>query len=245
MKKIIILLLSLFIILLIGLSFYHHTIYKENIPILAYHDISEKPLNETDVSLKNFEKQMKYLKTKNFQTLSLNEFLAWKNGKNIPGKKVVLTFDDGQESFYTNVLPILEKYNLKATLFLISSTINQNGWLTEEQLFDLQNNHPLITIASHSYNLHDAKSAQENNYNLYHNDIKHNQKHNYHYYAYPFGIKNDAYIQALKDNDYQLAFLFSPSKWSNKHQDNYQITRVPIYKNNSFLKFKLKVNFKI
>lgn len=232
-------------IIIIGFIFYEQWIFKNNLPVLAYHDVLENPIEDTDISVKNFEKQMKYLYEHNYQTLSLDEFYAWKQGEDKKGKKVVLTFDDGKESFYTKVVPILEKYNFKATVFVIQNAIDVENYLKKEQIEDLKQNKKNIDVQSHSYNLHGEDSAKSNDYNLYNEDMKINEKENYTYYAYPFGINNESYRRALKESHYKLAFLYSPSKWANRKQDNYDITRVPIYKNNSLLKFKLKVSLKI
>lgn len=244
MKKIILILGIFFLFLGLVFFLYEKIIFTNHIPILAYHDVLENPVEETDISIKNFEAQMDYLAKHHYKTLSLDEFYDWKNGKEIKGKKVVLTFDDGKESFYTTVVPILEKYQLKATVFIIQSTINVFGYLTEEQVIDLKNN-DFIDVESHSYNLHGEDAAKSNNYKIYYKDIEKNKENGYRYYAYPFGIANENYISALQDNGYKLAFLFSPSKWASNNQENYKITRVPIYKSNSIWKFKLKVFFKI
>ncbi len=244
MKKIIVVLGILFFLFGCGLFLYEKIVFTNNIPILAYHNVLENPLEETDISRKNFEAQMAYLAKHHYKTLSLDEFYDWKNGKEIKGKKVVLTFDDGKESFYTTIVPILEKYQLKATVFVIQSAINMPGYLTEEQVIDLKNK-DFIDVESHSYNLHGEDTAKSNDYKIYSEDMEKNKENGYHYYAYPFGIASENYVSALKDNHYKLAFLFSPSKWANKMQENYEITRVPIYKSNSLWKFKLKVFFKI
>lgn len=244
MKKKIIF-LSLILTILIGILIYNNLIYENNVPILAYHDVLENPISETDISIKNFEKQMRFLYKNNYKTLSLDEYLDWKNGKKIKGKKILLTFDDGKESYYNTVVPILEKYNFKSVIFVIQSAVDEPGYLTSNEILDLKNNYKNTQIESHSYNLHNADLAISKNYDIYNNDIKLNKENNYKYYAYPFGISNKNYKKALKDNNYKLAFLYSPSKWSNKNQNNYQITRVPIYRSNSLLKFILKVTIKI
>ena len=244
MKKKFLILLIVVIIFLGIFNIYINSTFKSNIPVLAYHDVLENPIEETDISIDDFEKQMKYLYKHNYKTLSLDEFYDWKKGKKIDGKKVLITFDDGKESFYTKVLPILKKYNCKATIFVIGSAIDVEGYLNKDQLLKLKNEKN-IDVQSHSYDLHGEVNAQSNDYNIYDNDMKKNKINNYKYYAYPFGIQSENYIKALKDNNYKMAFLYSPSKWSNKNQDDYMITRVPIYKSNSLLKFKLKVIFKI
>lgn len=71
---------------------------------------------------------------------------------------ITLTFDDGYESSYTNVLPILNKYGFKSTQFIVSDFINQPGSLTNAQiksLYDAGNeigahskSHPVMTALS-------------------------------------------------------------------------------------------------
>ncbi len=236
-KKIIILIVLLIFILISYISYQY--MWNNYIPVLAYHSVLENPTEETDVSLKNFEKQMAYLSKHHYQSLSIDEYNEWKNGKKIKGKKVLITFDDGKSNFYTNALPILEKYNLKATMFVIGSGIDVDGYLTKNQITSLNDS---INIENHSYNLHNETSAKSNDFNLYNADLLKTKDYNYEYFAYPFGITNDNYQNALKQNNYKLAFLYSPSHWSNKKMDNYNITRVPIYKSNSLLKFILKVS---
>lgn len=243
MKKIVLILFFGFLFLCLGIFIYQKIVFSNHIPVLAYHDVLDNPTEETDIGIENFEQQMKYI-SKHYSTLSMDEFYDWKNGTKTKGKNVLLTFDDGKESFYTTVVPLLEKYNLKGTIFVIESAIDVDGYLTREQIIDLKENHPNITVASHSYHLHDERNATSNDYMIYHEDMKKNSENGYVYYAYPFGIFNESYKQALEDNQYKLAFLFSPSHWANRNQNNYEITRVPIYKSNSLLKFKLKLFIK-
>jgi peptidoglycan/xylan/chitin deacetylase (PgdA/CDA1 family) len=78
------------------------------LPILMYH----KPPAD-------FEKQMKALKDKGYTTVHMGEVANYLAGKTTPpAKPAVVTFDDGFE-VQKNALSILEKYNQKATLYLI------------------------------------------------------------------------------------------------------------------------------
>jgi len=240
MKKVIYLILVL-VLIYFGYEYY---IYDNYIPVLAYHNVVENPINETDISVENFKSQMEYLYKHNYKTLSLEEYYNWKNGSDIKGKKILLTFDDGNESFYKTVVPILEEYNFNGVNFVIESALNNEDYMTIEEVNDLTNNHSNIEIASHSYNNHNSEDANSNSYDIYNDDLK-EFSIDTSYYAYPFGICNDNYIKALEDNQYKLAFLYSPSKWSSRKQSNYEITRVPIYRSNSILKFILKLKIKI
>ncbi|WP_432991355.1 polysaccharide deacetylase family protein [Dactylosporangium sp. CA-233914] len=61
---------------------------------------------------------------------------------------VSLTFDDGWRSQYTAGLPLLDKYNVDATYYLLTSTIDYPDYMTKAQMGDLANHG--IEIASHT-----------------------------------------------------------------------------------------------
>lgn len=231
----------LFIGLVVGAIIFINNSFEKAIPVLAYHDVLESPEADTDVSIENFEKQIKYLSDNGYKSLSMDEFYEWKKGKNIDGKKVLITFDDGKESYYTVIAPILKKYDMKAVIFVIGERVNTEGYLSDEQIEKLQKEYPNLELESHSYGMHYQDVARSEDYDAYVSDMELNKEKEYKYYAYPFGITNANYQKALKDNDYKLAFLFSPGKWANRKQNDYEITRVPVYNSTSFLKFKLKV----
>jgi peptidoglycan/xylan/chitin deacetylase (PgdA/CDA1 family) len=78
------------------------------IPVLVYHSINN---DKSNLSLKidNFEKQIKFLYKSGFKTVSFDEID--KNKK----KQIIITFDDGYKDTCQFALPILKKYNFKAT----------------------------------------------------------------------------------------------------------------------------------
>ena len=70
------------------------------------------------------------------------------NINNANNKVVVLTFDDGPKSQYTNAKPILDKYGYKATFDIICNDVGDNGYLTWEDIAALYNDGN--DIGSHS-----------------------------------------------------------------------------------------------
>ena len=93
-----------------------------------YHSVNNKKLKRLKglrVSVKNFEKQIAYLHKKGYKSYTLSDMIE--KSESLPPKSVVITFDDGYRDNLTNALPILQKYNFKATVFVIINRFD-NDW---------------------------------------------------------------------------------------------------------------------
>lgn len=103
-------------------------------PTVMYHRVVDS-INGPDpyalsITSEDLESQLKHLKSSGFNSVSLQEALAVSNGANpVSGKQVVLTFDDGYMDFMTHALPLLQKYEFTATVYLVSDEISgTNTW---------------------------------------------------------------------------------------------------------------------
>lgn len=99
-------------------------IEAKSVPILLYHgiinDLNWKP-DEVNTSFQEFKNQMFALKLNGWQTISLADYLAFKeNKKTLPEKSFVLTFDDGRKDSYYPVDPILRALDYSAVMFVIT-----------------------------------------------------------------------------------------------------------------------------
>jgi peptidoglycan/xylan/chitin deacetylase (PgdA/CDA1 family) len=101
-----------------------------SLPVLMYHHILPKG-GFIASSIDEFEKQMKFLAENGYKSLTSEEFLEFKKGKNFK-KAVFITFDDGWRDNYYYAYPILKKYNLKATIFLVTEWIEKASEKKEE-----------------------------------------------------------------------------------------------------------------
>jgi peptidoglycan/xylan/chitin deacetylase (PgdA/CDA1 family) len=104
--------------------------YFRNDMILMYHGISKEAYNVFNTrhsGVKEFESQLKILKQR-FHVISLSDFFEqkFKKGK----KNIAITFDDGYLNNYTNAIPLLQQYNLPATIFItgINNTAQNILW---------------------------------------------------------------------------------------------------------------------
>lgn len=254
LRKTIIILLSIWLLAVIAGLIYLYLIQEDKVAILAYHDIvdtiEDDPNTTVNITTEKFEKQIKWLSKHNYKSITLDEFYKWKKeNKKLPRKTVVIVFDDGWKSFYTKAIPILEKYNMKGSVFAVlkysenCTNSEDTTYINLDEIKDIQNNHPNISVLSHSYNLHIRELAGSKDYETYNTDIQKVSTilEDSQYYAYPFGSRNDAYIKALKDNDYKLAFTFGPYDFASKDNDDYQIPRLGIFESTPDWKFKLKM----
>lgn len=98
------------------------------IPILMYHHVSDHGGDPLTISPAAFEAQVRFLVRLGYRTLTLDELLAVLEGKErISPRSVVLTFDDGYVDFWFHGYPVLERYGVKAILFLVTSWVKEGG----------------------------------------------------------------------------------------------------------------------
>jgi peptidoglycan/xylan/chitin deacetylase (PgdA/CDA1 family) len=81
---------------------------RGEIPVFTYHDV------ETQV----FARDLEFLHGNGYRTLSLEEYLAARNGGRVPPRSVLLTFDDARKSFWTVAMPLLRTFDARAVLFV-------------------------------------------------------------------------------------------------------------------------------
>ena len=119
----------------------------KKVPVLMYHAVSDNPWGDTTlfVSIKNFELQMKYLYDNGYTPLFLNEIDSAKNYD----KPIVVTFDDGYKNIYDYAYPILKKYNVKSSFYLITDWMDGDTYISPEMAVELDKS-KLFEIGVHT-----------------------------------------------------------------------------------------------
>jgi len=101
---------------------------REKLIVLTYHRIFHE-LDEMypgEVDIVKFTWQMELLKCY-FNVLSLADAMAHLKAGTLPPKAVCISFDDGYQSCYTEVLPVLQNFDFSACFFIVSSTLEQQA----------------------------------------------------------------------------------------------------------------------
>jgi len=106
------------------------------VPILLYHQVGI-PQSESlyYISPFEFERQMYLLREWGYQTISVELLVrAIKEGAELPPKPIILTFDDGGETVFTNALPILQKYGFTGSAYIVYNYVGISAYMNADQI---------------------------------------------------------------------------------------------------------------
>src|SRR5262245_25936128 len=107
-------------------------VYGPRLPVLLYHDVGlTTPLTENPaltVHPNAFERHVRCLCRLGYTSISAAQWLAWlEQGTPLPDKPILLTFDDGYKNITKYALPVLERYNFSATIFIVTGLSSLRG----------------------------------------------------------------------------------------------------------------------
>lgn len=117
------------------------------VPVLMYHAVSDQTwgLEGLFLSPSDMEAQLKYLTENGYDPIFFSDLPHLDQYK----KPVILTFDDGYNNNYTDLYPLLQKYNVKATIFVIPSSVGGQYSMTAAQIKEMADS-GLVSIQSHT-----------------------------------------------------------------------------------------------
>ena len=124
------------------------------VPVMMYHYVYTKndvpkPLNSNYILDTDLEAQLKYLKDNNYYFPSFDELRAYVDGKiALPEKSAIITFDDAQRYFLKYGIPIMNKYEIPATSFVIG-IVDGDKKIKKYAT-------PYVAFESHSFDMHKA-----------------------------------------------------------------------------------------
>lgn len=117
-------------------------------PVLMYHAVGDEIWGYSDlfVSAASMEEQLQYLQENGYEAIWFSDLAHIEDYE----KPVILTFDDGYDDNAETLLPLLQKYGMKATIFLIAGDVGKPHKLTRAQLAELVQS-GLVSIQSHGW----------------------------------------------------------------------------------------------
>lgn len=212
MKRIIVGILGLIVVIgiYLGIQYQRSWDYKAvGVPVLNYHRIDTGIRHSLVVPPEEFKKQMQYLHDEGYHTITMDELYDYvTKGTELPDKPVLITFDDGYIDNYKYAFPILKEYNMKATLFMITSAFGESRFINVEQLKEMQANG--IDIQSHTVNHKDLRnmSLDQARDELIGSKavLEDRMKHPVRYIAYPGGFSNKDIDRIAEESGYRMAF---------------------------------------
>lgn len=140
-----------------------------DIPILMYHHITPEAstvLNHMTITPERFENHVIDMLAMGYTPVFLEDLISFvESGEKLPEKPICITFDDGYLSNYEYAFPVLKKYNIKANIAVIGTSIGDIEYkdtgfqmiphFTIEQAQEMEAT-GLVSIISHTYDMHQA-----------------------------------------------------------------------------------------
>ncbi len=137
------------------------------LPILMYHQVLDlqPKLGKYVISPQELEADLRLLSDLGYETVTIADLVDFCNGKRaLPKKPVMLTFDDGYQTDYLNVFPLLKKYNMKGVFSVVGAYTERYSTpgidkhinyahLSWEEISEMRES-GLCEFQNHSYNMH-------------------------------------------------------------------------------------------
>ena len=202
-------------------------------PILEYHMVTDTPSIDAgryNVPPSDFNAQLDYLQQSGYNTITMQEFTLARQGKiSLPDNPIILTFDDGYSDNYRYMMPILRAHKMKAVIYVIANELGKSGYLTIDQLREMQgrgieigshtaNHRPLVGLSRKEL-LHEIGDSK-----IFLEWSGINEASSL---SYPNGLYNEEIMNILKENNYKSA-VTGDAGLNNFDTDPYLLQRVNI-----------------
>ncbi len=210
---------------------------RKQVPILCYHQVRNwlprdgKVGKDYIVEVENFKNHIKMLADSGYNTILPDQLYAYLNeGKPLPEKPIMITFDDTGLDQYTTANPILKQYGYKAVYFIMTVSIGKQGkfvnYMSAEQIKELSDEGNVI--GSHSYDHKNFKKYEgkdwEEQLDKPTKRLEEITGKKITEFAYPFGLWNAQGIPELKKRNFRMAFSLADKR--DENEPLYTIRRI-------------------
>ncbi len=217
---------------MLGLVGYVEVKSSSVVPVLMYHAIhADDRTTSLYVSPEVFASQIEFLVRNHYNVVGPDEIISYMEKRaKMPPKTVAITADDGLYNFYKYAYPLLKKYNLKATIFVVTNKIGKPGRLGWKELREMSDS-GLVTVGSHtkSHPWLPEVSVDEKKLNdelvVSKRILEKGLGKKVDYICYPNGAFNDLVKESARSAGYKGGFTTNPAKRSDI-DDIYAIRRL-------------------
>ncbi len=172
-----------------------------------YHRFEENKYPSTNIKIKNFKEHISLIKKDGIKFVNPSDFEnELNNNKNM--RKILITIDDGYQSFYDNAWPILKEDKIPFILFVSTREVGKKGYMSWENIREIKK-YDFVEIGNHSHT-HDylidfeekkIKNDLVTSINIFKEELGKNSI----FFSYPFG----EYSSELKNIVIDLGFKYA------------------------------------
>ena len=211
----------------------------KQVPVLMYHAVSDETwgLDGLFMSPDSMREQLEYLTENGYEPIFFSDLTHLEDYD----KPVILTFDDGYADNYSELFPLLQEFQVKATIFVITDVVDVNPkFMTSEQIRELSDS-GLVDIESHTaaHNELASLSAQEQDTQMSSSQLAIARMTGRIPYvlSYPSGKYNE---DTLNDAGkyYDFAVKSRGNLWTTADNTFFEIDRYPVYRNVTLAQFE-------
>jgi peptidoglycan/xylan/chitin deacetylase (PgdA/CDA1 family) len=200
------------------------------VPVLMYHGISDDVWGDESMFLSpsDMEDHLRYLSENGYDAIFFED-LAHPEQYDKP---VLLTFDDGYVCNYTNLYPLLQKYQMKATISIVTSSMDKRpSSMTSEMVKELADS-GLVSIQSHTINhaMLTKCSLREKKYEIVQSKLEVTRMTGKEplVMCYPGGMHNNRIVSITRKN-YRFGIIVQDGVYTTG-MDPFRIPRFNIYR---------------
>lgn len=184
------------------------------VPILVYHIVrpsypDDSPaVRSLALTPETFDAELAYLARAEYHVISFSDLERYfAQHAPLPEKPVIISFDDGWKDQFTYAFPLLVQHNYKATFFVFTNAIGRPGFVSWDDLEEMQD--AGMTIGSHSrshpYLTRAATSSLESEIRGSKRILEERLGVPVNEFAYPFGQYTQAIVALVKEAGYRSA----------------------------------------
>ncbi len=193
-----------------------------------YHRFNESKYPSTNIQMNIFEEQVNIIKKSGYKFLNPNNFHKIYDKEKLE-KTILLSVDDGYNSFYQHAWPYLKNNQIPFLIFISTEAVGKKGYMGWNEIKEIEK-YDFVTIGNHSHS-HDYlvnfsydefKKDIEKSIKIFEDNLGYNPK----FFSYPFGEWDLAQKKFISKN-----FDFGFGQHSgviDLNKDKYELPRFPI-----------------